>query len=413
MLGEYCTGTGTGTHSTCGSHRIVFTRCPGRMADNQLSACIDSSAWLVHVGGSALSCAWVAVDPDRRCNATEPNGFAARHACRMTCGECDPKQISIERRHLSTDESSTSCHTRGDDATLWSAANLLCASYSAPRVATCLVGGARTFTAPLVHQSIRRNFIEAFGGRPSHVFAVIKLQDARSDESRGSANVTHLDASEAAVHAALDYIGVSPKHARLLVNGTGSLTLPTPPCVESYLRGPAADAKRGRFEPGTPEQVWSLLGQLEGRALCHSLIEQAEGRNGREYDVVLLTRPDVMWPTPVMPYCMHDLRLPLKKRDWVFVMPRAEARYLMLTLHDRMRTCERALDGNKWLEYWTFDQLRSNGSDDRPVWIDGSARLSGIVARPDRPSLPKLECSTLRSRLLCERMTHRNPCMPP
>ena len=80
-----------------------------------------------------------------------------------------------------------------------STANLVCADYPRPRVAVCLAGAARTLTLPLVHRTIRANLIEAFGGSPT-VFAVVKLQDVRNDESRGKPSETHIEPSAEAVH---------------------------------------------------------------------------------------------------------------------------------------------------------------------------------------------------------------------
>ena len=37
-----------------------------------------------------------------------------------------------------------------------------------PRVAWCVAGGARTLAEPIVHQSIRRNLIDAFGACVLH-----------------------------------------------------------------------------------------------------------------------------------------------------------------------------------------------------------------------------------------------------
>ena len=42
--------------------------------------------------------------------------------------------------------------------------NALCPNQRPPRVAHCVVGGARTFTAEQAWRSLRRNLIEAFGG---------------------------------------------------------------------------------------------------------------------------------------------------------------------------------------------------------------------------------------------------------
>jgi len=53
-----------------------------------------------------------------------------------------------------------------------------------PRAAICLTGHARTFTRPHVHDSIRRNLVDALGVA-SDVFGVFALRDAGMKMQRG------------------------------------------------------------------------------------------------------------------------------------------------------------------------------------------------------------------------------------
>lgn len=82
-------------------------------------------------------------------------------------------EIVATGSHVGSITPSTRCQLPPADASAPTAlvSNLVCASYTMPRVATCLVGGARTLNAPLVYRTVRANLVEAFGGIPT-VFAV-------------------------------------------------------------------------------------------------------------------------------------------------------------------------------------------------------------------------------------------------
>lgn len=242
---------------------------------------------------------------------------------------------------------------------------------------------------------------------------MLKLVDARSDESHGPAIKTHLEPSIAELRDALSHLGVAPENTRVLGNATGTLTSPPPVCMAEYLFGSAAAAKKGKYMTGSPDQALSLLGQLETRSACYELLESAEERAGRPFDYVILSRPDLMWFTPVVPFCMHNLQAAIRKRDWVFLMPRVEATFVMRTMHDRMRNCTRPYESNKWLESYTLDQLH-----ERPPGSWAGWNPPAVIARPDRPALPKLPCTAppelaaARSHDTCARVTYKNPCMP-
>lgn len=223
--------------------------------------------------------------------------------------------------------------------------------------------------------------------------------------------MTHIDRRADEVQTALDHVGVAKRHQLIVDNATGSLTRPTPACLDPLLYGPDADAKRGSQKLGAPEQVLSLLGQLETRHACHELILREEARSRDAFDVVLLTRPDIAWPQPVHPYCAYDLKRPAKKRDWVFFMPRADAKYMMSGLHDRLLRCDAPYQPTKPVENWVYDQLAQGAHN----FSDIQFKLSGVVVRPDRAEMPRVWCSTLDNSLggrggTCARVTRRSPC---
>ena len=194
-----------------------------------------------------------------------------------------------------------------------SIASMLCSpSGPAPSIALCLAGAARTFQNKLVHRSLKENVIERLGA-PVTTFAFLKLSDGRGD-SRPGFNGS-IEATRIGVSRALALLGVT----RLQLKNT---SYNAPPLCSNY------PTYRTRIEcpnchvDGAAHQQ-SLLGQLEGRAMCYQMISEYERRRDHTFDSVLVVRPDLTWYDSVAPWCRH--RLPKRVFDWVFWLPRAEA----------------------------------------------------------------------------------------
>ena len=83
------------------------------------------------------------------------------------------------------------------------------------------------------------------------------------------------------------------------------------------------------------------VSQWSSFATCHASIRQHEARTGGRYDVVALTRPDLVWYTAVRPFCMHELREttvlhrgPVRWNstlEWLLLMPRHHAASILST----------------------------------------------------------------------------------
>ena len=85
--------------------------------------------------------------------------------------------------------------------------DLVCANTPRPRVAVCFGGTPRTFETPLVHRSIKTNFLDAFGGDLT-LFAYVRMGDSRSDALHPDLIV----ADRPAVEYGLRHIGVPHEH---------------------------------------------------------------------------------------------------------------------------------------------------------------------------------------------------------
>ena len=64
------------------------------------------------------------------------------------------------------------------------ARNTSCGGAPRPKVAICVAGNARTFANPAVHETLKRNLAEAFGGDASF-FRRLKAQDRGWTARRG------------------------------------------------------------------------------------------------------------------------------------------------------------------------------------------------------------------------------------
>ena len=269
------------------------------------------------------------------------------------------------------------------------AADLVCASYQPrPTVAVCLSGHARTLVQPLVYRTIKGHLVDAFGGDAT-VVADLKLRD-----ESGEGPLAHVDADEARVRHALAHIGVADRDTIIRATGPPDTV---PPCN--------ATTGMVRFSPTTPQKdergimVWpthmgssrayySLLGQLRNRAHCHALIERAEAsRGGGRFDVVMVSRPDLVWSFPVRPYCLWNLSQPLRKHDWFYFLPRREMDAALQRPLETMLGCspcehsEQQVDVPARLERRVADQLPLHFAGQRLTLLVHSAPLHHVPAR--------------------------------
>ena len=208
---------------------------------------------------------------------------------------------------------------------------------SPPHVAFCVTGAARTFATPLVLTMLRHNLFGALGGAPSsRVFLQLKQLDSDKLNQRSMGTISfhqHNEITFANLNAAINTPWLRDVTGEaVIVNGSGAVDdagnvdapqsllwrryLPTV-CNETSvgrrLRGSHGD-KQGKqdkhagcctlspYLKDSNNQERMLLHHL-GLSWCRGAISRYEARSGRAFDMVVYTRPDLVWWKPVLPWC--------------------------------------------------------------------------------------------------------------
>lgn len=191
------------------------------------------------------------------------------------------------------------------------------------RVAVCVAGNVRTFTLCNVHESIRRRLIDVLSaGAAVDVFAVLALQDAGTKLQQGfvrnpAATVTMQDLMAALAH-------LEPRALELFDRGP-AIALNSHCPLHGRLRGDLGDR---------------ALGQLLKFSRCMNLIEAAEAKDGRPYDRIIRTRPDLLWSRDhwTIQKMKPTAGIFSKYPDQHFVLPRVAATNVM-RIYDRYHQC--------------------------------------------------------------------------
>ena len=259
-------------------------------------------------------------------------------------------------------------------------AALRCANHSkaanrtAPRVAFCIAGAARSFAAPLVQKALRQHLIQAYGGdrTASRVFFLLKTRDSDKmhETQKGPSRlryVSHMTNHEdivAALHNWTDWIGEAvilkgsgaasvndssssssstgqstPRIGTALADGS-SWKLYRPPhgCHQgSSTAGNSSSLRTG--SNSNPSYLASgnnqerLITNALNMAWCRGAIARHEARSGRLFEVVVFARPDLLWTLPVLAWCQHRLHAVQSCLDGVcdamWIAPRERATVLL------------------------------------------------------------------------------------
>ena len=217
----------------------------------------------------------------------------------------------------------------------WSWACTACAAerVTIPRVSACIVGNARTFGDPRVHESIRHNLLGAMGADFT-VFAYLKLTDdiapgvpLKTPNRHGESLTTNITM----VQEALDTLGNT---FRVVVKLETARVPPTPNERCKWLRQDIST---------WPVHRERYIGQLESNQQCLDMVRSHEKRHGMSFTHVLKTRPDAAWPQSAPPWCTllpHAIYVahPMP-HDWFMLMPR-KAADAMLGLHSEYQACK-------------------------------------------------------------------------
>ena len=144
---------------------------------------------------------------------------------------------------------------------------------------------------------------------------------------------TH-SATDAAVRAALEYLGVEPRNFRLLPSAMPAAAHECPGLPQPYVSSRPCQSYSDTCA------LHALLGQLWSRRALFELIVEHERRESARlasawrFDSVLFIRPDLAALLPLLPWCFYDLSVSRDVADWVWWMPREQAEVAMVETYD-------------------------------------------------------------------------------
>lgn len=156
-------------------------------------------------------------------------------------------------------------------------------------VALCIVGEARSFTIPFVHERTKANLIDSLGTNSSISLKVFLLLETRL------------------AAYARDYHDPSNHRERWEVELLRNTSSFIEPDVLRYIHPPLKNRIDGCAHVGHNGQsinsakaslsdtTEALLGQLVGWERCLSAVENFEGENRRAFDAIIKARPDSLW----------------------------------------------------------------------------------------------------------------------
>jgi len=252
------------------------------------------------------------------------------------------------------------------------------ASFPKPKVAICFHGGARSFHHQLVYATQKRNLVDSLGADVT-VFLHLTRKDARGDNTPGFAGLFDTPTTDQ-IQAAAFRLGIETWRMKVIEGPNADL-----PQCPNY-----ADEYRARQETDSPHEntmgyLFSLAGQLSHREGCMDLIRQEEAKTNKQFETVILARADLTIYMPLKPYCMYNLAVPRRFRDWFFMFPRSFADDAFTKLYADFYECRKPLTFNVIVEDYESSMNQASQED---------ASLPVFVTREDRPDMPNNICES-------------------
>ena len=202
-----------------------------------------------------------------------------------------------------------------------------------PSTAFCIAGPARGFISPLSQALFRHNFFQAFAGDPatSRAFLLLKAIDSAKPGHNGGASFKahkEITAAELEQQLATPWLNTIIGSA-LIIDGHGSYQQsageelpPLGPAHHPVRTVTSNETAWGEFRmtgckdgccPPANEYLKNeyekrLLLQHLGINWCGTEIIRYEEAAGRVFDVVIYARPDLLWFTPIAPWCAWPSR---------------------------------------------------------------------------------------------------------
>jgi hypothetical protein len=167
--------------------------------------------------------------------------------------------------------------------------SMLCSGEAyTPRVAACLGGHARTFTHTIVHRSFAEHVLNALGV-PVVLFAYLKVSDRSGNAFKSRDDSALVHSTESSVRRALRAISQICRGCEIgrvhIVNSSSSNSSDGP---TEHPRARCASygtrkwhSKVGNKQPNrlkTLPYLQSMLGQLDNRATCATMVARHEDR---------------------------------------------------------------------------------------------------------------------------------------
>lgn len=254
--------------------------------------------------------------------------------------------------------------------------NWCSAAYTMPRVAICFHGAARSFHHQLVYETQKRNLVESLGADVT-VFSHLTRKDARGDMTPENAGL-FLEATSDQLSDAAARLGIEPGHMKVIEGPNADL----PPCP-NYFDGYSVRQEASKDEPheNTLGYLFSLAGQLSHREGCMDLIRKEEANTKKQFDTVILARADLTIYVPFKPFCMYNLTVPRRFRDWFFMVPRSFADEAFTKLHADFYQCRKPLALNVIVEDYESSIFEASQED---------LSLPVLVTREDRADMPSI-----------------------
>jgi hypothetical protein len=216
----------------------------------------------------------------------------------------------------------------------------------AQRVALCLTGSARTFVRSHVYRSVATNLMGGLQASKTDVFIVTRLDDV---EPKGQVGYNHerIDASKEALLEALTPL--APRAVLLDTGNASAVVYGVPHNSECVVAG---------FMGESRNRLMRSVAQPASWAACLRLVKQAEAEmGGRQYDVVVKSRADLLWFYPHPRVCSLAPNT-IYTHSWIdhhFVLPRHLADEILSTV-ERYTTC-RGQFAHRTVERWLGEAI--------------------------------------------------------
>lgn len=245
-------------------------------------------------------------------------------------------------------------------------------------MAICMSGPARTLVDSDVQEGFNTyirssKYARGLSGEVPDLFMYVRVGDSTQARNLGRAWLA--DTNVSAVQEAID--AMNPTASRI-DESSGRFDNPNlrklgvvPECFEADWWQDTTNVLRA-------------MNFFEGWDTCHNMLEQQERKLGRQYDLVMFTRPDLLWKQgiPVQWFSPNSAYFGI---DWWSIVPRNISRNLSNTLSDYFLNKDEACCGNKNPEWILFCRARSSChvSDTRCYIVGRGEAVGERIKRPN------------------------------